>query len=377
MARKKRTLICQRKKYHYKKRKITEENCQVKKGILQEHGYSAPQGLQTVVEMEKSDPQGGWNYQCSVPSQIIKQEKDECDAQVDGEHVNNVPEELEERVKCESQVNWYTLTTTELQTNEESTDTEFNHVQLSQPSVEIETKVTPLQILYDNLHGSDFLKMLYFLDFNDDAINIIEMYRSSPARTGVKLSVLIDTEFHARLFVHRRELSKTHPCWVGMPSEFSTVTLVEDLMRRISSFSVCFGNPDEEFHSIVPVDGSVKSGVTTGNNDIVAFREGDFCAILGDVSYSSCIRSVNCPLLVQNSRCKPCQRIRHKLRMRKSRETERAMNAKDKNYLNSTDSHKIMSRTELIAKLEQQRKKIKSLSSEVEKLKKTCNNGRV
>ncbi|XP_061171261.1 uncharacterized protein LOC133180817 [Saccostrea echinata] len=399
MGRKKRTSVCQRKKYHYKKRKFTKEddNCLVKNGPLVEHGYSVPHELKIVEESEKCDPQGGWEYQCSAPSEMIKHETDNCDAQVDWENKNNAPGELEETIKCEPHVvdweynvqheleetmkcephvDWYALTTTDFQTNDEPTHTdhEFKHVQLAEPTIEIETALAPLQILYNDLQACEFLKMYYLLDFNDDAINIIEMYRSSPERTGVKLSVVIDTEFHANLFVHRKEVSKSHPCWDGMPSEFSTAMLVENLMRRLRTFSVCFGNPDEEFHSIAPVNCLVKSGVT---NHIVAFREGDFCATVGDVSYSSCIRSVNCSLIVESSRCKPCQGVRRMLKSRKSREIERSIKTKDMNFVHSKTSHKIMSRTNLITKIEQQKEEIKLLSSEVERLKKLCNKGRV
>lgn len=54
-------------------------------------------------------------------------------------------------------------------------------------------------------------------------------------------------------------------------------------MRRLSTFSVCFGNPDEDLQTLASVD----TEITTANStDIVAFREGDFCASKGNVSYT-------------------------------------------------------------------------------------------
>lgn len=86
-------------------------------------------------------------------------------------------------------------------------------------------------------------------------------------------------------------------------------------MRRLSTFSVCFGNPDEDLQILASVD----TEITTANStDIVAFREGDFCASKGNVSYHSCIRAKDCAMLVIGSRCKPCQDVRRTLQKKKT-----------------------------------------------------------
>lgn len=83
-------------------------------------------------------------------------------------------------------------------------------------------------------------------------------------------------------------------------------------MRLLSTFSVCFGNPDEDLQTPASVD----TAITTANStDIVAFCKGYFCASKGSVSYHSCtcIRAKDCAMLVIGSRCKPFQDVRRTL----------------------------------------------------------------
>lgn len=139
-------------------------------------------------------------------------------------------------------------------------------------------------------------------------------------------------------------------------------------MRRLSTFSVCFGNPDEDLQTLASVD----TEITTANStDIVAFREGDFCASKGNVSYHSCIRAKDCTMLVIGSRCKPCQDVRRTLQKRRLRDDKRK-DRPSKNFVHTRTPHNVMTRENLLTKLDQQRVEMKSLNSELSKLRRKC-----
>lgn len=139
-------------------------------------------------------------------------------------------------------------------------------------------------------------------------------------------------------------------------------------MRRLSTFSVCFGNPDEDLQTLASVD----TEITTANStDIVAVREGDFCAPKGNVSYHSCIRAKDCAMLVIGSRCKPCQDVRRTLQKRRLRDNKRK-DRPSKNFLHTETLHNMMTWENLLTKLDQQRVEMKSLHRELSKLRQKC-----
>lgn len=139
-------------------------------------------------------------------------------------------------------------------------------------------------------------------------------------------------------------------------------------MRRLSTFSVCFGNPDEDLQTLASVD----TEITTANStDIVAFRAGDFCASKGNVSYHSCIRAKDCAMLVIGSRCKPCQDVRRTLQKRRLRDNQRK-DRPSKNFVHTGTPHNMMTWENLLTKLDQQRVEMKSLNRELSKLRQKC-----
>lgn len=187
-------------------------------------------------------------------------------------------------------------------------------------------------------------------------------------KTSVKFCVCINSELSASIFVHRQEIRRNHPCWDGMPLSFPSAKSVELLMRRLSTFSVCFGNPDEDLQTLASVD----TEITTANStDIVAFREGDFCASKGNVSYHPCIRAKDCAMLVIGSRCKPCQDVRRTLQKRRLRDNKRK-DRPSKNFVHTGTLHNMMTWENLLTKLDQQRVEMKSLNRELSKLRQKC-----
>lgn len=228
-------------------------------------------------------------------------------------------------------------------------------------------EISPFLNLKETLATS--LKERWFLTDSEDKIKIFEFYKQPGNTVSVKQSVIIEQDFSCKLFVHRQEILRDHEVWTGLPVYISTVEDVNKLLTRLDSFSVCIGNCDEEYNELIPVGAGLSDGFTS---EIRAYREGDFCASKGNLSYDSTVRSVKCKLLVEGNRCPECLDIRRILRKRKQRLEDRK--SKDQpNYLHSQYQHKYMVRNILVTKIEQQKHEIKTLMAENDKLKRQCN----
>jgi hypothetical protein len=329
MPRKARSSVSQKRKYYYNKKKLNKDDStfEIQPHVL-DHCYSAPS------ELEEADSD-------SVSSEFEEMESDDQSEDIPStEHV--------------------------AKTGSKDSDKAII-VPISDQIIEIETELSPLQLLGKEIKENCFLYEKYAISVGFHHIRLMDMYCDSEIKTSVKLLVSINSNFDASLFVHRKEVTKKHPCWKGMPSLFSTAMSLEILMKKLDIYSVCYGNPDEEIQNITPVNSGI---YLRGNSkDIIAYREENFCARKGNASYSSTIRAVDCTLLVNGNRCRPCQDVRRIVRQRKLRSDEKEETPTTKNYVHSTTPHAIMGRKSLLAKLTQQKKEIDTLSSELEKLK--------
>lgn len=236
------------------------------------------------------------------------------------------------------------------------------------PFVTVKWEFSPFVYLKESLKTS--LKEHWYLSNSENEIKIFELYNPPGNNTlSVKQSVTIEQDFSCKIFVHRQEIPHDHKVWTGLPVCMSTVEDVNALLTRLDSFSVCFGNFEEEYKEIVAAEAELKDGFTS---EIRAYREADFCAFKGDLSYDSTVRSVKCKLLVEGNRCDECTNIRRILRKRKQRLEERKYKVQP-NYLHSKYQHKYMDRDMLLTKIEQQRNEIKILTAENDKLKRKSN----
>ncbi|XP_052100544.1 uncharacterized protein LOC127734612 [Mytilus californianus] len=208
----------------------------------------------------------------------------------------------------------------------------------------------------------------YILSCTDNEIRIVELYQISSRDISIKLSVIIDSNFCAKIYVHRKEVSRDNDIWTGLPTKYDSVESVRKLLSRLTCFSVCVGNPDEKYQFITPVGCGISDKVT---NTIRSYREGNFSATSGTLSYVSTIRSVHCSLLVKGNRCSQCLDERRMLRKRHQRAVER-QNLPPTTFIHKTFQHKNMSRSNLIEKITQQQDEIKSMSLEIKKLKRKC-----
>ncbi|CAC5368333.1 unnamed protein product [Mytilus coruscus] len=181
----------------------------------------------------------------------------------------------------------------------------------------------------------------------------------SAERISVKLNVMINRDFFAKVFVHRIQLSQDHDLWIGLPRVFDSVKHIQTLLLKLQSYSVCTGNFEADLMASIPVSTSVENA--EGSASSQGFREGDFEAVKGTISYSSTVRSMN--------RCSPCSQLRRVLISRKHRREEKKRKSKENipNYLQGTIGHTKMSRHELITKIHQQKDKITTLHSEIDK----------
>lgn len=217
----------------------------------------------------------------------------------------------------------------------------------------------------------------YIYNSAGDNLQIIELYPSTK-NVSVKSTIMISRDFTAKVYVHNIELSSEHDIWLGLPSAYDNITSIERLLSKLRSYTVCCGNYEQELldthdRSITPVGSTIEH--VTDADSCQGFKEHDFGAIKGTLTYSSTVRSVSCLLLVQGNRyirCSSCSHLRLILRKRKQRleEKKKLSDGNTPNYMSHKYKHCFMSREELIGKISQQRNIIASLQKDLQNSKK-------
>ncbi|XP_033739584.1 uncharacterized protein LOC117326894 [Pecten maximus] len=213
---------------------------------------------------------------------------------------------------------------------------------------------------------TEVIEAPFVMNTTNGDIRILEIYNSG-SKSIVKLVVLIHADYTATISVHQREIPSTHDLWNGMPPIFDSTSKILLLLTKLQTFSVCIGNTDEEFQSLVPVGAGISDGEDHGliPGQVLAYREGDFCASQGNITYHSTIRSSQCSMLIyQRSRCANCSSFRRNLRRRKQN-----LQGKENKLLSANYRHSNMTTEMLKAKLHEQKKKIRSLQNELDTLK--------
>ena len=134
---------------------------------------------------------------------------------------------------------------------------------------------------------------------------------------------------------------------------------------KLENYYICTGNFDKDLIDTIPIG----SAVTQAKPNLLnsqGFRECDFGAVRGTISYSSTVRNINCQLLVQGQRCSPCSQLRRVLVARKYRQEEKSSKQlSTPDYTRYKKQHTNMSRQELITKIKQQKDIISSLETEI------------
>nr|XP_034339030.1 uncharacterized protein LOC117693074 [Crassostrea gigas] len=234
-------------------------------------------------------------------------------------------------------------------------------------SVSAEESENPLIKLQENL--ASLVCSPYTLTYNQQqhAIEIVEFYQREGATPSVKLCVVIKSDFQVDIYVHRTLVPQSNEFWSTLPRQISSAEDVCNLLAKLETYGVCVGNPDEEFHEITPIGCGLSH---SASQEISAFREGDFGAVQGNLLYNSTIRSAKCDFLVLGARCVNCSGLRRLLRERKYRRDEQK---KREVTMSSTYKHSDMTREMLCKKLSMQKAHIKTLQTEVERLKREMN----
>ncbi|CAC5359915.1 unnamed protein product [Mytilus coruscus] len=225
----------------------------------------------------------------------------------------------------------------------EPIQTQLDHVDVEDIQLEASlysdpvSSTMPYKDLKTNLQK--YLSTSYTLDQNSDYIQIMQLYPSTGI-ASVKLNVTIDQNFAAKVFVHRIELCSDHQLWKDLPTTFDSIINIHAVQHAKPASTNCHG-----------------------------YREGDFGAVKGTISYSSTVRNVQCALLVQGHRCFQCSQLRRILVGRKYRQEEKQRKTQETSgptdYLHSKMQHSNMSKLQLIEKIHQQKDKITNLQNEI------------
>jgi len=214
----------------------------------------------------------------------------------------------------------------------------------------------------------EFVDMPYVCNPNCENIQIVQLYPSAE-NVSVKLNITINSDYSAKIYIHRIELDQDHDLWIGLPKMYDSLSNIQSLLAKLTSYSVCTGNHEQEFIDLTPVGSAIEHhSKSTPSSPCHGYREGDFGAVKGLLSYSSTVRNVKCALLVQGNRCSPCSHLRRILICRKNRlEEKRRKSDGDStpSYLSKNFRHCNMSREELIGKIFQQKEKINNLQNEI------------
>ena len=194
---------------------------------------------------------------------------------------------------------------------------------------------------------------------NENCIEYLKFYHGEA--TTIQLSVKIRSDFTPLIQVHGKHISPEHDFWSGLPEKYTTPADIVKLLTKLHGFTVCMGNPDKEYQSLI------KSHVES-RQPPQAYVEGDFGAVKDGVSYTSSIRSIACELLTKYNRCRKCILYRNTLTKEKTQETKDRQNAPS-DLMSYKKSHIQINSEEFTAKLEQALEQAKTLSEENEQLR--------
>jgi hypothetical protein len=163
------------------------------------------------------------------------------------------------------------------------------------------------------------------------------------------------------VYVHGKRVAQDHFLWERVPKIMTTRADVIRLLEVLMELTICPGNFDQQFISLVPVG----SAISHPEHGMIAYHEGNFNA-----QYASTIRSVSCNLLILDNetrpRCKLCVKYRKCLQQKRNRH-EKLLNS-DVDFTKTTYKHADMPREILLRKLQQQNEHIRSLQNNIDRL---------
>ncbi|KAK7461251.1 hypothetical protein BaRGS_00038712, partial [Batillaria attramentaria] len=189
---------------------------------------------------------------------------------------------------------------------------------------------------------------------SDDTICLAAHY-SGNSILGLKCALTVFDNFTMAVQIHADVLPSNHPFWTSAPCRGNSVSAILMTLKKLSSWKICQGNPDEKMQRLVPV----RAAFSDSSGKCVGFREPNVGA-----QYTSTVRSSKCGMLTspddKKARCRACAVFRKTLLKRVSKCPPAAQ-------LSSRTSHANMTREELCRKLDEGRHERVSLQRELEK----------
>lgn len=102
-----------------------------------------------------------------------------------------------------------------------------------------------------------FVDMPYVCNPNCENIQIVQLHPSAE-NVSVKLNITINSDFSAKIYVHRIELDQDHDLWIGLPKMYDSLSNIQSLLAKLTSYSICTGNHEQEFIDLTPVGSAIE-----------------------------------------------------------------------------------------------------------------------
>jgi hypothetical protein len=135
-------------------------------------------------------------------------------------------------------------------------------------------------------------------------IKFISIYDSDVVSDSprIKTCIRVTEKMKLDIFVHSKPLSTEHLIWLSVKKNCYTVQQLENVIKELCKYSICWGNKDADLQSLK-------------YNNKRAYKE--------EIYISSTIRSVSCCLLInqRSERCMNCKTYRKTLIKMKSRKS--------------------------------------------------------
>ena len=187
--------------------------------------------------------------------------------------------------------------------------------------------------------GMDFVK-------NAQKLHFVQFYEHDAL--DIKIAVTVNFDLTPAVAVHGKVIPQSHPAYNNM-IEISIFSDLMILLKTVSEYFVCAGNPEMEFVSCFTGKGNGYLDEYQGAGD------------------GPTVRSNSCAKLTLGLRCSACIRHRASLRNMKKRANEQ----RPAISVSSSRPNSSMTLEELSNKSILQRKKIKSLEAQNQRLRET------
>lgn len=179
--------------------------------------------------------------------------------------------------------------------------------------------------------------------------------------------IVVQPDFTWKVYIHGRELAHSSLAIRGF-SETLDITSLQQLVNTLDHYKVCCGNSERQFVSLVESrNGSIKH-----NGDVSAYLDKSLpvTSSTGDDTCCATVRSAQCDLISNATKCVSCTKYRKNLRAMVS-SSKKVSSPKKRKRLDTTShtNYRYLHTPELRERLHNSRKENKVLSKKVEQLK--------